>query len=288
MSNSLFNSLDIVDYIDSIKLALKSKSGQNFVFILVEGITDCSLYRKYFDTAFSNIEYIPEDTGIDTGKEGIRQTLSKLDQNNRNIIAICDADFDHLDNIPPFAQNVFLTDKHDSEMTMLGIPNVFKNLLITLGFTMDADTLLENILSTIEMVGYIKWMNVHNNIGLTFKNVNINNTLFTVTSTNFNFDFKKYKKIIERKSNKTIAEEDVLKFKIDNDTKDYFNLCNGHDVIDTIYVVLNSMKPLKMDIKTLAKMLRATFSINDFSKTQLYANICRWQRSAGYPILNNL
>jgi hypothetical protein len=124
MINSLQGFLNARDAIDQIIMSLNSDVGRNLVYILVEGPDDCRIYPKFFDESKSSIEY------VGGGKEQVLIALEELNKNTLQVLGVCDADFAHLEKKSQMITNLFLTDYHDIEMTMLSFQDVLENIFV--------------------------------------------------------------------------------------------------------------------------------------------------------------
>jgi hypothetical protein len=87
------------------------------VFLLVEGSTDKLFYSNLVNEKQCRI--VVTIAGSSRKKRAI-EVLTVLEKSDfPGILAIVDADFDHLESIVYPNQNLFLTDTHDSETMML-------------------------------------------------------------------------------------------------------------------------------------------------------------------------
>lgn len=68
-------------------------------------------------------------------------------------------------------------------------------------------------------------------------------------------------------------------FSTENKTNDYFNLCNGHDVIALL------VKTFNINVKKIAEALRLSFHLEEFIKTILCRELLAWQTDHGITIL---
>ena len=251
----------IDDTINEIHLAIRSNRGEYPVFVLVEGTDDVKVYSKLF---FEDKVTLRSTAG----KRNIHKALEKISHETKQFIAIRDADFDHLDNKRPEFESLFLTDKHDIEMTMLSFPEAVKNPLREFLLQDEADNILQDAMRGMEHISYIRWFNEIFQCRLDFdfgiadfiRKKKTNAELITILN--------------NRSKNKSYA---VSQIEIDNfinshRTDDYFNLCNGHDVL--AFIALGISETSK---KELPKLLRAGFKREYFFNTVLYRNILEWQ-----------
>jgi hypothetical protein len=280
MTRTLRDSLTSRDKIDEIILSLNSDIGRNIVFILVEGIDDCRVYPKFFDPEKTNIEFIPG------GKDQLVTALSELNQLTRKIIGIVDADFNHLQNISPSISNLFFTDFHDIEMTMLSVDGVLDDVLVECRYAENAQKVFEKVLLEAEKLAYIRWFNEINKTKLHFEGLGIGN--FTNSrDTVFPINSNKYLDTLNKRSkNKTkeVGVADIAQFREAYYTRDLFNLCNGHDVTALIALIIGT----SVSHEKFCSNLRSVFSMYYFCKTKLCAELLKWQEIYGIIVLRNM
>jgi len=122
MNRSLKANTNGNDKANDIRLSLNTPSGSKIVWVLVEGEDDGKIYPKFFDTSKAKVEYV-------NGKTSLIEALEILTQETKQVVGIADADFLHLNKLYPQVKNLFYTDYHDIEMTMLSFEDVRDNLL---------------------------------------------------------------------------------------------------------------------------------------------------------------
>ena len=275
VSNSLQTSLCARDTIDQIILSLNSEIGKDLVYILIEGIYDCKIYSKLFDQEKTNVEYV-------NGKGQVSTALNELNNITKQVIGICDADFSHLQNISPNIYNLFLTDFHDIEMTMLSINGVLKDALTEYELQNNTSEILQKALNETRIISYIRWFNQINNTKLRFDNMGLGGFVMP-HDINAHLDIEAYLCALNKRSlNKTkaVTVDDITQFIQSNNCIDLFNLCNGHDVTALITLIIGSTTSHEI----FCSILRASFNIQYFNKTQLYINIQNWQNSYDFSI----
>jgi hypothetical protein len=277
MSNSLQNSLSGRDTIDQIKLSLNSDFGKNMIYILVEGVSDCKIYPKFFDKNNTSVEYVYG------GKGQALIAINELNNVTKQIICICDADFNHLQKITPNIQNLFFTDFHDIEMTMLSIDGILSDSLTEYRLQDSSSEILQKVLEETKIIGYIRWLNEIDIIKLVFEKMGISSFIFP-HDVNVHLDVDKYLLALNNRSKnkiRTITLSDIDFFIQTHNTTDLFNLCNGHDVTALIALIIGN----NTSHEKFCSILRATFNINYFRKTKLHADILKWQTDKGFFIL---
>ena len=276
MNNSLRGSLSESDTIDQIKLSLKSNLGKNKVYILVEGINDVKLYPKFFNEMNVSVE-------CSNNKYQLLAALDELKKTSNQVIGICDADFDHLQNTAPLISNLFYTDYHDIEMTMLSINGVLSDALTEFELQKYAPTILQKALDKAKVIGYIRWINQIEILKLNFDGLRIGRFIKTQDdNTLLNVDDYLYA-LNKRSSNKKrpLNSTDISQFTQSHKNADLFNLCNGHDVTALIALIIGK----DTSHEKFCSVLRASFNTQYFNKSKLYIDIYNWQAGYGYSIL---
>jgi hypothetical protein len=278
--NSLINSLDVNFTVDDIISSLNSPMGQRCFYIMLEGQDDCMVYPKFFDGEEKTIvEYVYGD-----GKGRVLRALELLKGKTKRVLGICDADFRHLEQDYPAMPNLFFTDCHDIEMTMLKDNKTLINAFTEYLVQDKAKEILQTAIDALIFAGYTRWYNDKNKTGLKFKKLSIASYYKTKI-----FDSSSFlDKLNERSPNEKacISVDDINDFETINKTTDYFNLCNGHDVVSLIVAIIQTYPHNKTISKEgFCSVLRASFTLDSFKKTKLYATISKWQEKNGYNIL---
>jgi hypothetical protein len=256
---------------------LNSDVGRNFVYVLVEGVDDCKIYSKFFDKKTSSIEFVCG------GKGQTILALEGLNTITKKILGICDADFRHLENDYPSIPNLFFTDCHDIEMTMLSVTGVLDNALTEYGLQNDTSKILQKALGECEFSGYTRWYNEQNIIKLDFSRINLGGVV-SPHDINATLDTNTYLNQLNTRSvarTKTVFLADIVNFMQTNSTSDLFNLCNGHDVTALIALIIGGA----VSCKSFCSILRASFKMADFVQCKMYANILSWQNANSFAIL---
>jgi hypothetical protein len=277
MSNSLQDSLCAKDVINQIILSLNSDIGNDIVYILVEGRDDCKIYIKLFDEKNVNIEYVPG------GKGSVSAALNELNKRTKQIIGICDADFNHLQKTLSPIHNLFFTDFHDIEITMLSFNGVLSNTLTEYRLQENINEILQVALEEAKVIGYIRWLNEIEIIKLNFDGLGLGRFIVP-HDINAKLNLNDYINALDKRSKnktKTLTFVDIKHFIQNYNTDDIFNLCNGHDVTAIIALMLDK----KTSHDQFCSVLRASFNFQYFSKTKLYADILGWQTHYGFFVL---
>jgi hypothetical protein len=282
MDSSIKIKLDAYYTVNLVRLNFNSPVGEDKIWVLVEGEDDCKIYPKFFQETMCKIEEVHGGCGQ------LEIAISQLLKYTNQIIGIRDADFCHLTgNYSPY-KNLFYTDCHDIEMTMIQNHTVFENILYEYFLQTEAFDIKKNILKEASFVGYIRYYNNKNNDSINFKEIPFGKI---VTNRDNNLCLQEdllIQELNNRSPDKTteIDKNMVKQFIDSNEVKNLYQLVNGHDFIKLLSLRINlSIAVGKINPKDIAKSLRNTYRIDDFKQTQLYSKLLQWQTNLGYDIL---
>lgn len=280
VDKSLKRNVNAIDKINDIRLSLNSQTGSRIIWVLVEGKDDCKIYPKFLKQEKTKVEY------VNGGKGQLETALQTLTNVSNQVIGIRDADFSHLENTYPPIKNLFFTDFHDIEMTMLSFKRVRSNLFTEYDLE-EPDKLWENILDEASYIGYIRWYNEKTICqllfkGLTFGNLaNINDGIISIEKTNLITELN----VRSTHKKEILTTELVDEFIIANNIiNNRLNLCNGHDVTALMSLFIGS----EISKSEFCRHLRLSFQLQDFVNTKLYFQIYEWQVQNGFDIIENV
>ncbi|MDR2424904.1 MAG: DUF4435 domain-containing protein [Prevotellaceae bacterium] len=279
-NRSLINQIDAQSKIVEELLTLKNDVGNSLVLILVEGEDDCRIYPKFFKQDSTRVEFIPG------GKCQLINVLSALTAITNQVIGISDADFLHLEKNYPDVTNLFYTDYHDIEMTMLSFDPVHDNLFAEYRMLDKRSEIWQNIMQQSSYLAYIRWYNEKNNCQINFSGLKYGDKLTEISKGKISFKNQALLQTLNiRSKDKTeeLTETNINDFITDNKTADGLNLCNGHDTIALLALIVGSL----VSYKELCRHLRLSFTIKEFLQTKLYLQLSDWQTRNGYNILKN-
>ena len=279
MNRSLKDNTGEKDKINDIRISLNTPKGSQTVWVLVEGEDDCKIYPKFLEAKRSKVEY------INGGKERLMIALKVLSQETNQVIGIQDADFLHLERMPTTSLPLFYTDYHDIEMTMLSFEEVRNNLLTEYNLQEQdkQETIWQNSLSKAAYLGYIRWHNNKNDNKINFSGLGYGG-IVTLTATEIHWETSLLlDSLNQRSKNKrtTLTEAIINTFISTHRTDDLLNLCNGHDVIALLSLIIGK----ETTSKRLSKDLRLSFTIQHFRHTRLYTQLQEWQKQTHFYIL---
>jgi hypothetical protein len=144
------------------------------------------------------------------------------------------------------------------------------------------ETLRENILISLLFLSAIRWLNNTEDLGLNFDGLALNNFY---DAANLSLDKEKCLMNIEQRSPKkkrSIAEAEIHE-KTAN-ISDYYNICNGHDVLKAFALHLSSHNREGINHEHIAGSLRIAYRKEDFAETALFANLKNWESQTGYSL----
>lgn len=270
---SLEESNSINDTVNAIMLRTKSPTYSKQVFILLEGVDDVKLYQKFFNIDTTIMEYCH-------GRPNAIEILRKLNMANINAICICDSDFDKITNRRVIYDNLFFTDYHDIEMTMLFSNGILKNVLFEYSLQSQDQQILDNAIKESSYIGYIRLYNLIKGIELSFQGLGLG-CCISIHDRIPKLKKGEYLNIINCRNGKRITCIDIFTFQNDYNKLNLYDLCSGHDVTAIIALIIGS----HVSCKSFCTSLRNSFKLPDFKKTVLYHDINFWQISNHFNIL---
>jgi hypothetical protein len=278
-NKSLKNNVGAIDKINDVRLSLNSEMGSKIVWILVEGEDDCKIYPKFFDKNKARVEF------VNGGKIQLTIALNILTKETEQVIGIQDADFLHLEKNYPDIKNLFYTDYHDIEITMLHFENVIDNLFTEYRIH-DKETSWNNVIQESSFIAYIRWYNEKKQCKINFNGIGYGNLISLIDNKIRLQNQELLNELNKRSKNKTevLTFESINYFISTNKTNDFLNLCNGHDVTALLSLVIGS----QVSYTEFCRHLRLSFNFNEFSKTKLYSEIFDWQKKHGYTVFKLL
>lgn len=259
---------------------VRGNMDKNKVVIVVEGDSDLRLDIKLFNE-HAKIEPMYGKLKLLSLDPELYNVFS------RNLIAIKDADFDHLNGINPPHKNVFLTDKHDIEMTMIDSEIIESILAEYIGKAdnyselCDGQNLIDNLAENLKDYSYIKWKNDVDNGHINFDAVRMKELEVANSPASFtkSLDIIYSKGCNSRGEVEIIKETDMISFKEKHPCEDLALLVCGHDfcasMVEWIRSVPNNLSGLSKE--GLEGIIRMLYSPAKFYATSLYRNIHKWE-----------
>ena len=202
-------------------------------FLIVEGSSDAKVFNNLVDS--SNCKVTPAFS-----KETVIQVLTELEKRGaKGILAIVDSDFWVLEGKRINQPNLFVTDTHDLETMLLLSPALEK----VLGEYIPGDKLsyLEKIGTKVRellldvgiQIGYLRWLNYKENLGLNFESLPISQIFDPQSRALDQKQILRAIKVASRSNNISISDDDLFR-KIEGlkgSSPDPWHVCQGHDLV---------------------------------------------------------
>ncbi len=277
---------------------LRDDANYDGTFLFVEGETDAVFFSNYINSDNSQIRFL-------LGKDNVLKLISLLEKDGASgFLAILDADFWHLEQLKPPSDNICITDFHDVEIMLLISPALEKVLKEYLPSS-KLNTLLKapqgirhSILSAACHMGKLRWASYKYHLNLSFyadyqkttyidweNTISLDNGAISVNALE-----------LMDVVCPSVSFRQSIRDKLNRDTYiksyDMRQLCNGHDAIFILYIIIKKQgrpkETAKIDSKGVEKALRLAYEANYFVKTKLYEQILNWQHRNGRTILTNV
>ena len=267
------------------------EANEGKVFVLVEGSDDEKIYRRFLSEQqvtfyiTKNCLYVVE----------LLRALKTTPALKNRLIGIKDADFDHiLHRSYPDLENLFLTDYHDIEMTILS--KEFENALKAEYTLPEPTSLIEKVEEDLKSLSYLR---LYNEVTLT------ENKEMGIDLDGINFNDITYSKLYDGKNPiacdlclcyvKSKCNNARLSHFPTNETMDTFTnkykslelrqLTRGHDLVYALQVRLQELSGNDPHgYNGLCLILRSTCTQENFEKTILYHHLNEWMNKQGLDL----
>jgi Protein of unknown function (DUF4435) len=254
-------------------------------FLLVEGSTDKKFYERFVD--LPSCETISYSGRKPSSKLWVIDVLGTLEKSNfLGVIAIVDADFDHLESVSWHSPNLFRTDTHDLETMLLNSPALdkvvteFGSAEKVAGLGKDIRTVL---LEDGMPIGYLRWVSQVDGLNLTFNGIKFSKFINEKT---LELDRDQLIAEVKNKSQKPDLQSSDLQRRLmsqQSSTHDPWQVCCGHDLVEILSLglrkAIGSNNPSDVEPNGLERSLRLAYEATYFCKTQLYLSIRSWENS---------
>ncbi|WP_448700409.1 hypothetical protein ACFGVR_00730 [Mucilaginibacter sp. AW1-3] len=287
----------MVEHISPDRIANAIMQDKSFVgtYILVEGNNDYTFYRKFVNNDLCEVQ-------VTFGKQNILNVIKILqDRGFTNSIGIVDSDFRNISDISENPDNIFYTDEHDIETTIIK-SEAFDSLIDQycekgryndfIKENNDED-LRKILLKLLVPLGYLKWANQREKWGLLFKAKNMSGPELKIEDfiPVATMQFLGYEKMINTVFNYSRGK---VKFDIKEDYAfkhvealsttlrvDDYQLCNGHDFSYLFSLALrkkiSNYNSKAIPVEQIEKDLVLAYDSSQFKTTNLYSSIEKWQ-----------
>lgn len=266
------------------------------VFILIEGTDDEKIYRHFLNEQ-KVIFYVTKNCLYVVELLKIFKTNSHL---KNKIIGIKDADFDHmLHRSYPDLENLFLTDFHDIEMTILSVSEEFESSLKAECCLQTTTPLVEKVAKDLKSLSYLRLYNEvtiaeKELVGIKLDGINFNGITYSAFYDGENaITWEQCLEHVKSTCNNSRLEHypttEMIKLfadsYIDPDLK---QLTRGHDLVFALQVRLQKLnRKNSLGYKELCLILRTTCSRERFERTDLYHQLNEWMGQQGLYLWHN-
>ena len=275
---------------NAIRLRRSSFSG---AFLLVEGVSDKKFYQNLIDQEKCKLVVV---SGKPSSKIRAIKILEILEKSNfQGVLAIIDADFDHLETSLHQNPNLLRTDTHDLE-TMLLKSLALDKVIREFGSEDKISKLDQDFRKVLLGLGlsicYLRWISQLEDLDLTFNEIKF--TKFIDEKT-LEFSELQFIQTVQNKSqNSSIKNEDLQQKLIrkKSPNHDPWQVCCGHDLVEILSIgllqVLGTYNATELKADKLEIILRLSYEAVYFFETKLYINICIWENNnSPFNVLRN-
>lgn len=260
-------------------------------FLLLEGSSDKIFYERFINIKTCQSVSL---SGKPSSKLRVIEVLKILEQSTfQGVLAIVDADFDHLDTSSHYCSNLLRTDSHDLE-TMLINSFALDKVIAEFGseeklINFDRDvrtTLLEAGMS----IGYLLWLSQRDELNLTFDGIKFSKFINEQT---LQIDEFKLIQEVQNKSQAFLLKNEDLQQRLTNlksNSHDPWQVCCGHDLVEILCLGLRKAigSTNRIEPNSLESSLRLAYEEAYFLKTQIYSGICTWEsNNQPFKVLRN-
>lgn len=284
IGNTVLEANDSPNIVADIRLTIQHPDHKE-VIIVVEGEDDEKALKQFFN--IKAVEFFCANNCLKV--KNSMYIVSKDEQLKDCVIGIKDADFDHINQIKHDIANLMITDTHDMETLML-TPKVCERICWETikheypNLSFDAMTSLKNL-------SYLRYYNDKMILngkdsekdGITFRKTKIcklipNNQPVSVE------DVLKHVRLSGNSEKASFPDLDKMnQFIRENpiNDSDLSLFTNGHDLVSAICNILHSKDKKAKDYSkiTIAALIRAYFSKEEFEETNLYKDINNWNNN---------
>ncbi len=262
-------------------------------FLLVEGSTDKILYERFVDTVNCQLVSV---SGKPSSKLRVISVLGILESEDfQGILAIVDADFDHLEPLLNNSPNLLRTDTHDLE-TMILKSFAFDKVLIEFGSEEKISNFNRNVRTALleagASVGYLRWVSQLEKSNLTFDGITFSKFIDEPT---LQIDELKLIQTVKNKSQALLLKDEELQQCLTNQKSsrhDPWQVCCGHDMMEILSLglrkAIGSLNAADVTPNNLERSLRLAYETTYFYETQLYSAIRVWESdNQPFQVLRN-
>ncbi|WP_341900430.1 DUF4435 domain-containing protein [Fluviicola taffensis] len=260
--------------LNELRLDILHPNSRGINFVLLEGDTDIRLFRKFFDLEKCKVETIPG------GNKKLEECVDTLVNIYPLVLGIRDSDFIKLNSLEYNETNMFLTDYHDIEITMLNFEPVLNSIIFEYSSKSQCQHLIfrDELIETISLIGFLKLLNDKEQLELCFKS----GFQDLISFTNKSIDFEQYiERILSKSPNTILKNKEELKrrvIELKSTNPDLLQLTNGHDLLNAFAKYFREVENKNgINGDSLGSAIRIVFNKSLFEQTTLYSSLTEWQ-----------
>lgn len=280
IGNTVLEANDSLSFVTTIRHNIQHPDHKK-VIIVVEGEDDEKALKQFFN--IRDVEFFCANNCLKV--KNAMQIVSADNQLKDCVIGIKDADFDHINQIKHNIANLMVTDTHDMETLML-TPKVYRKICLCTtnkeysNLPLDAMTSLKNF-------SYLRYYNDKmilnrkdsDKEGINFKGIKIAD----VASHSVQDVLQRVKDNGGNSKKTSYPDLDTINLFISQnpiDDEELTLFTNGHDLVYAIRDILHKDEAAKAySDKSIATMIRMSYSKEEFEKTNLYKDIDNWNNN---------
>ena len=267
------------DLANTVKMAHNQR---RVTFLLVEGTTDVTLFRRFAHTDHCEIIACH-------GRPNALSATVLLDEDRETgFLTFVDADWDRVSGKAPGSPNCIWSDHHDLIVDLLCSP-ALERVLAERGstakitqFSVEAGKIvLHAILEEAAVLGRLRWHNESGAIGLKFTDFEIHRY---VEEESLRLNFDEIVKVIIQRSNASVSYEELHNNcrRLAEGGFDSRQVASGHDAVailsQGLRKRLGSQKAQDVRVDVIELELRLAFDWDCLRQTVFYAGIRDWER----------
>lgn len=259
--------------LNELRLDISHPKSQGINFVLLEGESDIRLFRKFFNLEKCKVENIPG------GNPKLEECVATLINIYPLIVGIRDSDFIQILDPQYAKQNMFLTDQHDIETTMLNFKPVLNALVFEFSTKKEDEheALKDNLIQIISSLSYLKLLNEKESLRLSFSS----GFQDLISFANQNIDLDQYiSRCISKSPDALITDSALILEKLAllrESNYDKMHLTNGHDLLNVFAKYFREIEGRNgTNGEQLETALRMIFTKKMFEETNLYSELNVW------------
>ncbi len=277
---------------NEIKMLLNHPSYKNKLFIILEGKTDICLFRSLLKSDCFSIE------SVDGKRDLIKVIKDIREDDNGCVVGICDADFDHIDNLVHHTEmhGIYLTDTHDAEIMLFNSPSLeafideFSERKSHQELT---DNLRTDVLNAAYKIGLLRLINSNEKLNLCWKGLNFN-SFISIEKLSISVDMEQLiEDLIKRSPNicEGNSKQSIMDLYNQRNSDKYCQLqiCCGHDVSNITAMIYSqrwASNIANINKKQVESSLRVGYTLEYFKCTTLYKKLVNAIEKFGFSLID--